>query len=44
VTKPTVRAGVGDPFDTRSARIGLNPEANLVKNMTVVAINDNNFS
>jgi len=44
VTKPTARTGVGDPLDTRSARIGLNPEAKLVKNMTAVAINDDNFS
>jgi hypothetical protein len=44
VTKPTVRAGVGVPFDTRSARIGLNPKAKLVKNMTAVAITDDNIS
>jgi hypothetical protein len=44
VTKPTARAGVGDPLDIGSARIGLNPKAKLVKNMTAVAIIDDNFS
>jgi hypothetical protein len=44
VTKPTVRAGVGDQFATRNSRIGLNSKAKLVKDMTALAITEDNFS